>query len=969
MARKAGTIVISLSAGTAQFMADMDRAQAKIKDFGSHSVSNTQAAGAAIREVMGGSNVRAVEQFASKVLGLGPLLQAIFPVVGAAAFAGLLGEIGSKAYEFFRTMDEAGKKTAQSFRELNQPIRLANDELEVANDRLEIEIAKLSGQHTNTLKLMLDEAVAASDKLAISLEKDLSGLNKLLSQNVNSFWDRLLGGSGVSKEVKEAIGGYTGAGGATGRAETIVENANQRIYEIANSAKKGGDLGQAAKDVSAISAKALAAADKELADALTLVNTKLKEQQELKRAGDTGFWQNGQAFAGYYNPDLLEKDSEGLQGAKNALQETRRSIPLQLKNVDLTTQKEKLEANNANAKQDRPFEDRMKAMAAQIEQVQAKLGALGQSDAAQRFGKAFGEAQVIIAEVNKALERYHIQLDAGQKTELLWMSQKLVDAQAETEWKTRLEASATSIADRIRSQELLTAAIGKGYEATRQANIETRLMSELGAKYSDPAWLKTHQPDVARLRTGFGDEFDAQHNQQSAQTIEKLKQQIELENALADAQMRGAEAVRQAGLAVRLRQAAEQGATKEQIQAELELYNAQRANANATDLAKLKERIEATQRLTAALLGGAEAERKAALENKYAEIRRQGDEAIPGVLGMGAKEMAERQADQLDHQRQIGQEALRTGLAYQDQLQSINEQVAKLKQIKADQGDSLAIEISLRDLENRRLETLAQESLALRGARDGVRAFFIEMQKDAKSAASIIYDSLNEAVDKVSSNLARLMTGQKTNWGKAFQEIGNQMLESSIKSELQTGLGQLGKKYGIDLGGVAKPDGTFSNPIWVQMKGAQSQQGTPQIFSGVPGLNKGGLFGGGSQGGGVFSLLGNLFKGGGGSSSGDTPSVHSTIHFAGFRADGGGVDPGNAYVVGERGPELFMPRQSGSIVPNGAGGGVTIQNNIDARGADLGAANRLHRVMEQSSKAAVVAAVKAHAELSARRPK
>lgn len=39
---------------------------------------------------------------------------------------------------------------------------------------------------------------------------------------------------------------------------------------------------------------------------------------------------------------------------------------------------------------------------------------------------------------------------------------------------------------------------------------------------------------------------------------------------------------------------------------------------------------------------------------------------------------------------------------------------------------------------------------------------------------------------------------------------------------------------------------------------------------------------------------------------------------SGFRANGGPVGRGNAYVVGERGPELFVPGTNGSIVPNGA---------------------------------------------------
>jgi hypothetical protein len=58
---------------------------------------------------------------------------------------------------------------------------------------------------------------------------------------------------------------------------------------------------------------------------------------------------------------------------------------------------------------------------------------------------------------------------------------------------------------------------------------------------------------------------------------------------------------------------------------------------------------------------------------------------------------------------------------------------------------------------------------------------------------------------------------------------------------------------------------------------------------------------------------------------------------AGFRAEGGPVGAGGAYVVGEKGPELFVPSSSGSIVPNGAmgssggsAGGVTVNYNIAA---------------------------------------
>lgn len=60
---------------------------------------------------------------------------------------------------------------------------------------------------------------------------------------------------------------------------------------------------------------------------------------------------------------------------------------------------------------------------------------------------------------------------------------------------------------------------------------------------------------------------------------------------------------------------------------------------------------------------------------------------------------------------------------------------------------------------------------------------------------------------------------------------------------------------------------------------------------------------------------------------------------AGVKAIGGSVQSGQPYMVGERGPEMFVPSRSGSIVPNGKmGGGISI--SVDARGASDPAAVR-----------------------------
>lgn len=56
--------------------------------------------------------------------------------------------------------------------------------------------------------------------------------------------------------------------------------------------------------------------------------------------------------------------------------------------------------------------------------------------------------------------------------------------------------------------------------------------------------------------------------------------------------------------------------------------------------------------------------------------------------------------------------------------------------------------------------------------------------------------------------------------------------------------------------------------------------------------------------------------------------------FGGFKASGGPVSAGKSYVVGERGPELFVPGTSGGIVSNDRIGGATnVVVNVDAKGS------------------------------------
>jgi len=66
------------------------------------------------------------------------------------------------------------------------------------------------------------------------------------------------------------------------------------------------------------------------------------------------------------------------------------------------------------------------------------------------------------------------------------------------------------------------------------------------------------------------------------------------------------------------------------------------------------------------------------------------------------------------------------------------------------------------------------------------------------------------------------------------------------------------------------------------------------------------------------------------------PSAFSMPQLAGQRAMGGSVSGGSPYLVGERGPELFIPGRSGGIAPAGSFGGMgNVVVNVDAGGSNV----------------------------------
>ncbi len=119
-------------------------------------------------------------------------------------------------------------------------------------------------------------------------------------------------------------------------------------------------------------------------------------------------------------------------------------------------------------------------------------------------------------------------------------------------------------------------------------------------------------------------------------------------------------------------------------------------------------------------------------------------------------------------------------------------------------------------------------------------------------------------------------------------------------------------------------------------------------ISGLFGGNRGGFASGASFNPGAFGMASIV------------PGLSGVGNFfGGARANGGSVMGGKGYLVGERGPELFMPGRSGGIAPTGSfGGGVNVVVNVDAGGTSVEGnepnANQMGRIIGAAVQAEIV---------------
>jgi len=192
-------------------------------------------------------------------------------------------------------------------------------------------------------------------------------------------------------------------------------------------------------------------------------------------------------------------------------------------------------------------------------------------------------------------------------------------------------------------------------------------------------------------------------------------------------------------------------------------------------------------------------------------------------------------------------------------------------------------------------------------------------------------DFLNENLGQTSFLVTDLALGSQ----KFAEELLNVKSEADILNEKFMEIGQSVEQGIVSnltdavMGTQSLADAAINvlNDLKRKLVEVAMQRAVSGIGSKIGGFF-GNLFGGGKKSsGGGFLGGANAFTGGGG---GISPLL-------GF-ANGGRPPVGKASIVGERGPEIFVPTSSGTIIPNnmiGGGGGVTnmVTVNVDASGA------------------------------------
>ena len=273
------------------------------------------------------------------------------------------------------------------------------------------------------------------------------------------------------------------------------------------------------------------------------------------------------------------------------------------------------------------------------------------------------------------------------------------------------------------------------------------------------------------------------------------------------------------------------------------------------------------------------------------------------------------------------------GRSANKQRERIQRQIEARKEELAIIGKGLERQQTINLVEDSRLKKLRQQNDLLKAKINGNHEEVLLAQQVNEIARAMQEDGLAEQdIDRkkiedllIQNNLMEKQAQQAEKVKQQFASLGQ-----SLATDVADGLK-----------GIIRGTSTLNDMLNNVLNKLIDAAFNMALF-GNPG---GTLGGGGGLFGSILGGLGGMFGGGGGGKS--APFITDTFIGGGGSkfldlapalkfANGGRPPVGRASIVGERGPELFVPNSAGTIVPNHAlGGSTNIVVNVDASGSSV----------------------------------
>jgi hypothetical protein len=263
---------------------------------------------------------------------------------------------------------------------------------------------------------------------------------------------------------------------------------------------------------------------------------------------------------------------------------------------------------------------------------------------------------------------------------------------------------------------------------------------------------------------------------------------------------------------------------------------------------------------------------------------------------------------------------------FNEQMQDIADAIEKTQQLP----DGFEKQQRLAGLKAQENQTVGQRQIQVMSDNQGisdntisgaVKASLNQMVTSFTDMAENLRHVIPETLNSLNDDISKLATGQgqKGDFGRTFLNAG----QGLVKTGLQGAEGMALKWLSHGKLGGAKADGSQANPYHVIIAG---QPGTDSVGANPIGAIAGQAMSkiGGTDGGGGFSgFLGKFIR----------PFVGSASSFLPHFAAGGDVAAGQAIWTGEKGPEPFIPKTAGTIIPNHAiGGGDSTHYHFNIQG-------------------------------------